>query len=907
MLCYLSWSRSGLRALLLSVYLISLALLVTACSGGGGSNNAPAASPCETGTGARTLCQIQISSEAAELVIGSEINLVATGIYSDQSKADITEQVQWSSSVTGVATVSNTAGARGKVTALTVGDTAISAGLEGVQGIMQLNVSEAVLIAIELSQHSIVLPNGTQTTIRATGRYSNNVSLDITNIAEWSVHHTDIASLSVVDRVTVQAINIGETSLTVALDGIIASTTVSVTNATLDEITIEPAQPDIIVGNTIRLTAVGRFSDASIRDISDQVTWQSSDETIVRLAATDSLLGIMYGASIGSATITASLGNVTAISNVTVSDAVLVSISITPSFVSVANGTSAQLTATGIYSDNSTRDITQLVTWLTGDLSIVEVGNAQHNGGQVKALAVGEATVTALMDGTFANITVSVTDAELIGINVAPRQATAPAGTQIQFSALANFSDGSVQDISRFVVWSSSNKNVATIQSDGDRQGNVLALSAGISTITASLADKTGSTTLNVSDASLTSITIDQTDLSMAKGTSAQLSVTAHFSDATTQDFSSAVSWSSSQPALVAVDNEDHNAGTVHALELGTVIVTASVAGVPAVAINITVTDAILESISIEPQNSSIPNRATLQYQALGHFSDSSIQDITKLVTWNTLDAGIAQVSNVGGEKGLVTGMVDSVTEGGVTEVSATFHNGIDLITGTTSLEVTYEPQRPIFIVPFAQPNVILNDGIDSTTIQTFVKASENGATVADGTIVDYEIVMGDGVLSTQSSSTINGVTSVSLTSTSEGFVVVRAAVQNTQVSNYVVILSTTSFADVVFRFAAAQYDYDEQTQLVQPGSVFALYILNIGNRTFSLDRYEFRNGNETLKTVTEFTVINNQLAGGVIYGVVLNVVPELVVDTALVAQFTLMDTASGQTFVVSHTYDLTP
>ena len=909
MLYFLSWPRGSLRTFSLALYQIFLALLVTACSGGGGSD-VPAASPCETGTGARTLCEIQISGEAAELVIGSEIDLVATGIYSDQSKADITEQVQWSSSVGNVASISNTTGNKGRVTALATGNTMISAALEGKQAAMQLNVSQAVLIAIELSQNSIVLPNGTQIAIRATGRYSNNVTLDISSIVEWSLQNNNIASLSINDSATIRGVNVGDTILSVTLQGLTATAEVSVTNATLDEIVIEPVRPDVVVGATAQLVAMGRFSDNVMRDITDQVVWQSSNEAIISVSSANSP-GKFYGVSAGVATITASLSNQVASTNMTVSNAALVDISIAPSFISIARGTSVHLTAIGIYSDNSTRDITDSVVWVTIDPSIVIIENAQLNGGLLQALSAGETTISALLDGVSAQLPVTVTDAELVSINVKPIQSTVAAGAQIQFSALANFSDGSIQDISSFAIWSSSDKDVAVIQSDSDRPGNVLALSAGISTITASMAGKTGSTSLTVSTATLTSITIDQADFSLAKGTSTRLSVTAHFSDATTQDFTSAVNWISSQPTLVAVDSKDNNTGFVHALEFGTAIITASVTGdvVPPVAINITVTDAILETISITPQNSSIPNRATLQFQALGHFSDNSSQDVTELVTWSILDTEIAQVSNVGGEKGLVTGVADSVTGDGITEVSAAFHNGVDLIVGATNLEVTYEPQRPIFVAPFAQSNVILNNGADSSTIQTFVKASENGATVADGTVVEYEIVSGNGVLSAPSASTIDGIASVSLTSSSEGFVVVQVTVQNTQISNFVVILSTSSFANVVLPFAAAQYDYDEQAKLVQPGSVFTLYIFNIGNRTFLLDSYDFMNGGETLKTVTEFEIVNNQLVGGVIYGVVLNVIPELVVDTdtALTAQFTLTDTASGQTFVVSHTYDLTP
>ncbi|MEJ2179514.1 MAG: Ig-like domain-containing protein, partial [Gammaproteobacteria bacterium] len=780
--------------------------------------------------------------------------------------------------------------------------------LEGEQAAVQLAVTQAVLIAIELSHNSIVLPNGVESTIQAIGHYSNNSTQDITNIADWSIANTSVASVTIADTTaTIRGLAAGDTSLSVGLQGITASIDLTITSATLEEIILEPVASLIAVGNTANLIAWGRFSDGEVRIITEQVAWQSSDEAIVA-AGNGNYPGEVHGLGVGVATITAALNNIAASTNVTVSNAALTGITITPAFISLAKGTFTQLTATGLFTDNSTRDITQSVTWIVDDSLLANIENSQQHAGLLRAIAVGETTVSAFLDGVSAELSLTVTDAKLVSINVTPSQPAVAASTQLQFSAFANFSDGSIQDISDFVAWSSQDSDVAVIHSQGGKPGNVLTLSAGTSNITASLAGITGSTKLTVSAATLTAITIDQANLSLAKGTSARLLVTAHFSDATTQDFTPVANFVSSQPEYVSVDNSENNKGSVHALQSGASTITASITGdaVPAVAIDVIVTDAVLETISITPQNSSIPNNSTLQFNAVGHFSDNSTQDITEQVTWNTLDPEVAVVSNVAGDTGLVSGVVGALSVAGETEVSAEYYNGNNLITAATRLNVSYEPQRPVFVVPLAQPNVILNDGSDSTTLQTFVKASENGAVVANGTIIEYEIVSGSGVLSSQSAATVDGIASVLLTSNSEGFIVVQATVQITQVSNFVVILSTASFANVISRFAIAKYDYDADSNLVQPGSIFTLYIFNFGSRNFSLDQYEFINGGITLKTIDQFDVVNNQLNGGGIYGLELNVIPELV-NNGIQAQFTLSDTATGQIFTVSHTYDLQP
>ena len=70
---------------------------------------------------------------------------------------------------------------------------------------------------------------------------------------------------------------------------------------------------------------------------------------------------------------------------VQVTTAKLVSISVTPAATSIAIDTDQQYSATGIYSDNSTRDVTDLVNWDLSDPGVatisVETGTAPSNSG----------------------------------------------------------------------------------------------------------------------------------------------------------------------------------------------------------------------------------------------------------------------------------------------------------------------------------------------------------------------------------------------------------------------------------------------------------------------------------------------------------------------------------------------
>ncbi len=71
--------------------------------------------------------------------------------------------------------------------------------------------------------------------------------------------------------------------------------------------------------------------------------------------------------------------------------ATLLSIAVTPSNPSIVNGTTVQLTATGAFSDGSTRDLTTQVIWSSSDDTRATVSSA----GLVTAIATGSTTLAA--------------------------------------------------------------------------------------------------------------------------------------------------------------------------------------------------------------------------------------------------------------------------------------------------------------------------------------------------------------------------------------------------------------------------------------------------------------------------------------------------------------------------------
>lgn len=229
----------------------------------------------------------------------------------------------------------------------------------------------------------------------------------------------------------------------------------------------------------------------------------------------------------------------------------LTGLSVLPAAPSLRVGTSVQLSATGSFSDGSSADQTDAVTWTSSTPGVAAVSS----GGLVTAGSQGTATVTAAAGGVTTTTTVTVTPqpATLTAVTIDPVNPTVTVGTAEQFHVTGAYSDGSTADLTGTATWTSATPGVATV----DAGGHATTVAPGTTTIQAAAGGQSAATQLTVASAGAvpTAITVAPATPVLSLGGHQQMTATEHFSDGHVVDVGSSATWSSSTSGVATVSS----------------------------------------------------------------------------------------------------------------------------------------------------------------------------------------------------------------------------------------------------------------------------------------------------------------------------------------------------------------
>jgi uncharacterized protein YjdB len=684
---------------------------------------------------AATLSSISVSGGAA-LAAGLSEQLSAQGTYSDSSTQTITSQVAWQTSDATVATVS----ASGMLTSLKAGNVTITASMNSVSGNTGVTVTTAVLTAINVGAQSSSLAVGSAEQVTATGIYSDSSTQNLTSQASWTVSDPTVATVSGAGLLA--SLKVGSVTVMATMSGVSGSATVAVTAASVSSITITPAVFSIASGQSKQLSAVAVYSDGTSHDVTSQATWNALSTSYATVSAS----GLVSGVSAGTSTITATVGSTTGSAIATVTSAQLTSIVITPAAASIATGQTQSFTASGIFSDGSTTEITNSVTWNSSATNFATIDPT----GLATGVSAGAAVITASSGSvTSAPVTLTVTAAVLTEIDIAPDGQYIPVGGQYQLVLTGTYSDNSTQTITN-ATWSSSDSTLASVDPNTGIVTGVANSNNNPVTITAAFGGMTNTTTVYITAAVPESLQITPTTASVASGTTLQYSVNVVYSDGSIQPVTTGLSWLSSSASVAGIDAN----GLATGVTPGQATITVGYDSMTADA-SLTVTPAALTNIVVSPLTTVVGINGNVQFTATGVFTDNSTQDLTSQAVWSSSNATYALISS----GGLATGL-----SAGTTTVSASYGG----VSGSATLQVTTATLVSITITP-SNPIVPPHSKVQLTATGTF---SDGSHLVLSGvswhtSSARFAMVNGSGVLRTKKSTnkavtvsaTLNGVT----------------------------------------------------------------------------------------------------------------------------------------------------
>ena len=334
----------------------------------------------------------------------------------------------------------------------------------------------------------------------------------------------------------------------------------------LTSIAISPASPSVPLGSQQLLVAIGTFTGGTTQVLSS-VLWSSSATSVSTVSGDASNSGYVATLGQGTSTITATAAGVSGSTTVTIPAPALTSITINPPSAAMPLGTTQQFTATGTYSDGSIQDLTSTATWTSSSASATV-----NSAGLVTAAALGTSTIQASSGSQSSSTTVTVGSPALVSLAVTPSTSTIALGLSQQYQAIGTYTDGRSQNLTSSVSWYAVPATLASVNSTG----LVTSLGRGNVQITAVYGGFSGISALTVGMPNLVSITVTPSAASVSVGSSQQFVAVGKYSDGSTQDITTSVSWASSSGTVSTVSTT----GLATTLAAGNATITASFSSV---------------------------------------------------------------------------------------------------------------------------------------------------------------------------------------------------------------------------------------------------------------------------------------------------------------------------------------
>ena len=319
--------------------------------------------------------------------------------------------------------------------------------------------TESALVSLDIAPKATSLAIRGNQQLTAIGHFKDGSQRNLTASVHWTssaphIVHIDARGIAI-------GLDAGASTISASLGHISGESKLKVQINPLTSLAIAPARISLATGDVQQLRVVGKYLDGSVKDVTASAAWSSSTPTVASISAS----GVARATSPGTTLAIARIDFLASVASLTVTSgsASLQSISVTPVLPVLAVGGTQQFSATGTYSDGSTRDLTRVASWSCSAPAVASI----NQNGFANALTVGTARIAASLDAFSSSASLTIDAATLQSISVNPPNPSIVAGSTQQFSAIASYSDGSTRDITSQGTWTTSPAQVATITNTG--------------------------------------------------------------------------------------------------------------------------------------------------------------------------------------------------------------------------------------------------------------------------------------------------------------------------------------------------------------------------------------------------------------------------------------------------------
>ncbi|WP_372654237.1 Ig-like domain-containing protein [Halobacteriovorax sp.] len=515
----------------------------------------------------------------------------------------------------------------------------------------------------------------------ATGYYSDGSSLNISSAIEWSSNNTERVTIAG-NKAT--AIGVGSVSITASLDAVSTSITLLPFSANLTGIELSVSSLELPSEGQAQLIVTATYDNGQSLDVTDSAIYSMDDSTVA--SVDDSVdFGMITANSTGTTNLNINYSGFTKILPIETTTTVITGLQVTPIIGSRAKGASQQFYATGNLDNGETIDLSSSVTWSSSNSEVLSISDE----GLANLVNSGNVSVTANYGGFSNSVSYSVTEKLISSLDLTLSSESISTGVSAQATCIANYNDGSSEDVSDSVTFSVDNSELGIISNSQTTKGKITPISEGTLSIIAELSGVSVSKSLTITTASLISIAVETNESLISSGVNAYFRAIGTYDDDSIVEITDSVIWSISNSEYGSISNSTQDRGLFNNIFNGTstssLTITASIDSIDG-ALDVLLAPGTISSISISPQSAVMNTSQNIDFSAFANFSDGARVEITDIVTWESSDTSLTMVSNSLVDKGRVSSLAE-----GVVNITANY-NGLSSSSSVVDVDNSQTP-----------------------------------------------------------------------------------------------------------------------------------------------------------------------------------------------------------------------